>query len=88
LRDGMLSHFTSTGDGSVWTATLSAPTRNVTSSNNTFRVNMAGVNDRAGNAGEGGVPPASITASTPSPGAPACASRWPTARSPWARAPP
>ncbi|WP_265310980.1 Ig-like domain-containing protein [Verminephrobacter aporrectodeae] len=54
LRDGMLSHFTSTGDGSVWTATLSAPTRNVTSSNNTFRVNMAGVNDRAGNAGEGG----------------------------------
>ncbi|MCW8169760.1 hypothetical protein D8B22_11735 [Verminephrobacter aporrectodeae subsp. tuberculatae] len=53
LRDGMLSHFTSTGDGSVWTATLSAPTRNITSSNNTFRVNMRGVNDRAGNAGEG-----------------------------------
>ncbi|WP_265665793.1 Ig-like domain-containing protein, partial [Verminephrobacter aporrectodeae] len=53
LRDGMLSHFTSTGDGSVWTANLSAPTRNITSTNNTFRVNMAGVNDRAGNAGEG-----------------------------------
>ncbi|MCW8204640.1 hypothetical protein D8B27_18090, partial [Verminephrobacter aporrectodeae subsp. tuberculatae] len=53
LRDGMLSHFTSTGDGSVWTATLSAPTPGISSSNNTFRVNMRGVNDLAGNAGEG-----------------------------------
>uniref|UniRef100_UPI001F2EC5DA SwmB domain-containing protein n=1 Tax=Verminephrobacter aporrectodeae TaxID=1110389 RepID=UPI001F2EC5DA len=53
LRDGVLSYFTSTGDGSVWTATLSAPSPGVTSSNNTFRVIMRGVNDRAGNAGEG-----------------------------------
>ncbi|MCW8200577.1 hypothetical protein D8B23_19760 [Verminephrobacter aporrectodeae subsp. tuberculatae] len=55
-RNGTLSQPTSTGDGSVWVATLSAPTPGVTSSNNTMRVNLSGVNDLAGNAGERVVP--------------------------------
>ncbi|MCW5222438.1 hypothetical protein D5041_02150 [Verminephrobacter aporrectodeae subsp. tuberculatae] len=53
MHDGTLSQLASTGDGRVWTATLSAPTSEVTSSNNSFQVNLAGVNDLAGNAGEG-----------------------------------
>ncbi|WP_265665605.1 Ig-like domain-containing protein [Verminephrobacter aporrectodeae] len=52
-RSGTLSQPVSTGDGSVWIATLSAPAPGVTSSNNAMRVNLSDVHDLAGNAGEG-----------------------------------
>ncbi|WP_265281860.1 Ig-like domain-containing protein [Verminephrobacter aporrectodeae] len=61
--NGTLGPLTANADGKTWTATLT-PTANVNDATNTIRVNLTGVNDIAGNAGQGSASSGNYTVQT------------------------
>ncbi|WP_265683914.1 Ig-like domain-containing protein [Verminephrobacter aporrectodeae] len=61
--NGTLGPLTANADGKTWTATFT-PTANVNDATNTIRVNLTGVNDIAGNAGQGSASSGNYTVQT------------------------
>ncbi|WP_460154576.1 Ig-like domain-containing protein [Pseudomonas sp. S2_G10] len=66
IANGILSNVSSSDGGITWTATLT-PTADLTDTSNTIALNMAGVQDVAGNAGSGTVNSNTYTIDTQGP---------------------
>ncbi|CAI8873694.1 Glycosyl hydrolase [Pseudomonas sp. IT-P258] len=66
IANGILSNVSSSDGGITWTATLT-PTADITDTSNTIALNMAGVQDVAGNAGSGTVNSNTYTIDTQGP---------------------